>query len=395
MEALTNAAAAPVPGAGQTPPVSVIHLAMVQTAVYDAVNSIGGRYEPYLDDLPPAAEGASVDAAVATAAHHVLVGLGIPPVPPLPDPVLARLEQLYTDALGAIPDGPAEDGGIAAGAAAAEAMLAERTGDGRFVLPAAFTEGTLPGEWRPTPPANVNDPFAWVADVRPFVLESASQVRTRGPLDLTSRAYAREYDEVKKPGAIGSTRTPEQQAVVQFFSANPVVMFNRTFRDVAVEEGLSLADEARLMAKLNVAAADALIGCWDDKRLWGFWRPITAIQNGDADGNRRTAGDPTWTPLLNNPPYPDHPSGYNCLTAAFMHTAKRFFGTNRFDLTVTQSTPTGDLSRDYRRFTNVIDDTIDARVWQGLHFRTADVQGARLGKEVARWLDRHYFERVH
>jgi hypothetical protein len=394
VEALTNAATAPVPGAGQTPPVSAIHLAMVQTAVYDAVNSIGGRYEPYLDDLPPAAEGASVDAAVATAAHHVLVGLGIPPVPPLPDLVLARLEQLYTDALGAIPDGPAEEGGIAAGAAAAAAMLAERTGDGRYV-PTAFTTGTGPGEWRPTPPANVNDPFAWVANVRPFVLESASQVRTRGPLDLRSRAYAREYKEVKTTGAVDSPRTPEQQAVAEFFSANPVPLYNRTFRDIAVAESLSLREEARLFAMISVAAADGLIGCWDDKEHYGYWRPITAIHNGDADGNRRTVGDTAWTPMMTTPPYPDHPSGYNCITGAVMHTGKRFFGANRMDFALVQTTPAGDVIREYRRFTDVIDDTIDARVWLGIHFRTADVQGARLGKEVARWLDRHYFERVH
>ena len=203
---------------------------MVQGAVYDAVNSIDGGHQPYLAGLPPRRPSASQDAAVATAAHHVLVGLGIGLVPPLSQVVRDRLDALYADSLAAIPDDTAKNDGIAAGAAAAAAMLAERSDDGRYV-PFSFTVGSEVGEWRPTPPAFVNDPFAWVAKVRPFVLESQSQFQTKGPLDAHEYAYAKEYNEVKELGvAANSARTDEQTAVAPLYSAHPVELFNRTFR---------------------------------------------------------------------------------------------------------------------------------------------------------------------
>ena len=228
-------------------------------------------------------------------------------------------------------------------------------------------------------------------NVRPFVLDSAAQVRTRGPLDVGSRQYAREYDEVKNIGAVGSARTPEQQATAEFFTANPVVLYNRTFRDIAMTQQLTVPQEARLFAMLNTAGADALIGCWDDKEYWHYWRPITAIRNGDTDGNDRTVGDTTWTPMFATPPYPDHPSGYNCVTGAFMTMGAQFFETNHMHFTLVRPTPAGDQVREYQHFTDVPRDTIDARVWLGLHFRTADEQGAFLGKQVAHWVDEHAF----
>ena len=390
VEALMNPASPPagVPaGAGQTAAVGVLHMAMVQGAVYDAVNAIDGGHQPYLSGLPAASANASLDAAVATAAHHVLVGLGIAPVPALPDGVRSRLDGLYATSLGAIPDGPAETAGIEIGAAAAAAMLGARTGDGRYV-PFIFPTGTETGEWRPT--SNVNDPFAWVAKVDPFVIDDASQFRTHGPLPMETGAYARDYDEVKTLGAANGPRSPEQEALAVFFAGNPIPMYNGTFRGISAEQGLSLVEDARLFAMLDIAAADALIACWDDKVEWGFWRPITAIHNGDVDGNDATVGDTTWaSQMAVTPPYPDHPSGYNCGTAAFMHTAKAFFGRDRLDFTLVRAPG---VSRAYRRLTDVIDDTIDARVYQGIHFRTADEQGATLGREVARFVEHHAFQ---
>ena len=319
VNALINASTAPIPGAGQTPPVSALHLAMVQGAVYDAVNSIDGGHQPYLAGLPPASSTASLEAAVATAAHDVLVGLGIAPVPALPQVVIDRLNALYAEALAGIPDDAAKADGIAAGAAAAAAMLAARTGDGRYV-PFSFTEGDEAGEWRPTPPGMVNDPFAWVANVKPFVLRSASQFRSKGPLDVRSRAYAegiQRGERSRQP--LAGPRTDEQTAVALFYVVHPVELFNRTFRVIAEDRGLSLVEEARLFAMLNIATADTLINCWSDKEAFGFWRPITAIHEGDNDGNRRTVGDTEWTPFFplpsGTPPYPDHPSGYNCVSA--------------------------------------------------------------------------------
>jgi hypothetical protein len=396
-EALVGSPDGGTPGAGQTTPVAVLHLAMVQTAVFDAVNMIDRGYQSYLDDLPRAPRSASKPAAVATAAHDVLVGLGIAPVPSLPPAVIDRLNTLYTAALAAIPDGEDKTAGIEAGAAAAAAMLAERTGDGRYV-PFSFEVGSGIGEWRPT--SGVNDPFAWVANVEPFLMRENSQFRTDGPLEVDSRAYAREYQEAKDYGGDGTSlitpnlRSPEQTATAMFFTPNPVEMYNRAFRTFAVDRDMKLVDQARLFAMLNLAGADGLIGCWEDKTATTFWRPITAIHEGDNDTNRRTVGDPTWNSLIPAPPYPDHPSGYNCVTGAFMHTAQDFFGNKKVEFSLIKITPgQPDVTRSYQRFTDVIEDTINARIWLGIHFRTPDEQGAELGENVADWLDRRFFDK--
>jgi len=200
---------------------------------------------------------------------------------------------------------------------------------------------------------------------------------------------------VKDLGAAGSPRTPEQNVVVQLYTANPIELFNRTFRVVSEAHGLTLAEEARLFAMLNVATADSVISCFNDKAFWNYWRPVTAIREGENDGNHKTAGDPEWTPLLTTPPYSDHPSGYNCVSAAYMHAAGAFFGTDKVDFSVIRpiaGMPAVELH--YTRFTDLVDDTIDARVWQGLHFREADVQGAGIGKDAARWLAKHFFQPV-
>jgi hypothetical protein len=398
INALVNPATAAIPGAGQTPPVSMLHLAMVQGAVYDAVNMIDRGHQPYFAGLPSAPQGASKTAAVATAAHHVLVGVVI--VPALSPAIVTRLNDLYTASLAAATaaDGTsAVNAGIAAGAAAAGRMLAERAHDGRYpAVPFMFTVGTQAGEWRPT--SGINDPFAWVSKVQPFVLQNAAQFLTKGPHELDSHRYATEYNEVKAYGGNGTTtpsgRTPEQTTMALFFANNPVELYNRAFRGIASAEGLSAAEQARLFVMLSMAGADALIGCWDDKAHWSFWRPVTAIHEGDNDGNRKTAGDAAWTPLLTTPPYPDHASGYNCYTGAVMHTAKAFFGKRKVAFSLTAPVAGVTVTRNYERFTDVPKDTIDARVLLGIHFRNPDVQGARLGKDVARWLDKHYFDRA-
>ena len=390
LNALANAVDATVPGAAQAPPVSALHMAMVQGAVYDAVNSIDGGHEPYLDGLPPADPEASLDAAVATAAHHVLVGIA--PVPALPQAIRDRLDALYAESLNAIPAGPVKDLGIAAGASAAAAMLADRTDDGRYAQDIFFTEGLEPGEWRPTLPNFATDPFAWIALVDPFVLDQPSQFQTQGPRPLASGAYAKEYDEVKDLGAVNSVRSTEQEALARFYTVSPVELFNRTFRGISASQGLTMVEEARLFGMLNLATADTAINCWSDKENFGFWRPITAIREGDDDGNRFTVGDPNWTPLVPTPAYPDHTSGYNCVTGAMMYTGKAFFGTNdmSFDVVRPNVPNVGTVTRTYAQFTAVVDDTIDARVYQGLHFRSADEQGARIGRDVARWLSTHF-----
>jgi hypothetical protein len=365
--------------ASQPPNVAGLHMGIVQAAVFDAVNAIDGGHEPFLQGLPEAPDGASIDAAAATAAYRVLT--------------LANLAAAYQATLAGVPDGAAEDGGVQIGNAVATAMLAARATDGRYG-PFTVPIGTGVGEWRPTTPG-VTDPAGWLAHVDPLVALSPDQFRTNGPLPVSSPSYAREYDEVKSLGAVGSPRSPEQQALADFYNVSPVALFNRTFRAVSVTEGLTAVEDARLFAMLNVTAADAFINCWNDKAYWNVWRPVTAIRAGDDDGNPRTVGDPMWTSYAANPPYQDHPSGFNCATGAFMYAGKEFFKNENIGFDVVRVAPgVANVVRSYTSFTEVVDDTIDARIYMGIHFRTPDEQGARLGREVAHWVSQHAFRPV-
>jgi PAP2 superfamily len=386
-----NAQTAIIGTANQGPTVAYLHLAMVQGAVYDAVNAIEGGYEPYLGLKPPATAGPddSAPAAVATAAHDVLVAL-------FPGQK-AALDTELGASLYAIPDGSAKAGGIEVGGAAAAAMLAARAGDGRFPsIPFTVTQGREPGEWRststnPVTGAPVVEPAPWVGEVRPFLIPSAAALRTDGPNALTSAAYAADFNEVKRLGSLNSTvRTPDQTDAALFWQANGAGLFNAIFRQLADTQHLDIAEAARMFAMTDMAGADGAIGCWKDKYYWKFWRPITAIRQADNDGNPATQADQTWTPLFTTPPFPEHPSGHTCISGAVVETLQDFFGTDK----IAFGTFSGfsNSSRSFERFSDAIKEIIDARVWAGIHFRTADVQGAVLGKKVARYLREHYFQ---
>jgi hypothetical protein len=369
--------------AGQSPPVSVLHLAMVHGAAYDAVNAIDGRHEPYLA-APRARRWYSKEAAAATASYRVLATL-LPAQQP-------ALERLYVESLAAVPPGRARKGGITVGEAAAAAMLAARA-NGRFGL-FRFAVGTMPGQWRPTPPAHVNDPNAWLARVTPFLLDSGSEFASKGPNALTSARYAREFDEVKSVGSVDSkTRTEDQTDAARFWSGGFAPWITVT-RQLSIERGLGIADNARLFAMLYLTGADAGIAAWDDKARWLFWRPVTAIREAGADGNRATDPDAGWTPLITTPPYPDHPSGLTTFSGAFAGTLRDFFGTDRIAFSVTSAALPG-KTRHYGSFSQALQETVDARVWSGIHFRTADEHGARIGEQLARWREQHYFRRLH
>jgi hypothetical protein len=400
--ALTNGPAAATPGVQFSPPVAFIHLAIVQAAVYDAVNAIKGGHAPYLGGLK-AATSASKGAAAATAAHDVLIGLvdQAPLTATLTAQVKAaikdRLDAEYASSLAEISDGQAKAKGIEVGAAAAKAMLANRAGDGRFGAP-GFPVPAEPaaGEWRP---AGANDPNGWVRNVRPFTLPRSEYFHTSGPpLPLTSGQYAVEFNEVKALGrATGSTRTDAQTSLAYWSAAHPVPMLYAAMRQVADSKGLTISEEARFHAMTSMSAADSLINCWAEKAHWSFWRPLTAIQLADTDGNAATEPDTAWTGLLPLPPYPDEPSGANCAFGGFMNAAKAFFGSDaaEFDITspglgTVNGVPTGS-TRHYSRFTDVIPDVIEARIYGGLHFRKADVNGAMLGKKVAEFVDANFF----
>jgi hypothetical protein len=369
--------------AGQGPQQSVPHLAMVHGAVYDAVNAIDGGHEGYLLTSRVAQPFDSKEAAAAAAAYRVLLHL----VPAQQ----AVLDAQYAASLAAIADGSAKTRGIAVGEAAAAAMIAARTDDGRFGA-YRFPVGTGPGAWKPVLPAFVNDPNAWLKDVRPFLVKSGTQFRSAGPLSLTSRKYAREFDEVKSIGSASSTtRTADQTLAARYWAENPPATWSRIFRTLSVQQGLSTVDNARLYAMLYLTAADALITVWNDKAHYLFWRPITAIREADTDGSPWTTADPNWLPLIPTPPYTEHSSGHSGLSGSFVATLQDFFCTDRIGWTDTNN---GGLTRSFTGFSQAIDEIVDARVWSGIHFRTADEQGAKIGRQVSKWRDRHYFQAV-
>jgi len=366
--------------ARQTPAPLFVHMAMVHGAIYDAVNGIDRSHRPYLV-LPGAQPWDSMDAAAATAAYRVLVEI-LPAQQP-------ALEPLYEASLAAVPDGPSKDGGIAAGETAAAAMIVARTDDGRFG-PFRFTPGLSPGAWRPEVPVFASDPFAWVAYVEPFLMTSGSQFRSDGPNALASDAYAEDFAEVKAVGARnGSTRTADQTEQALYWAG---ASWNRIIRIVAANEGLSVAEDARLFALSELAAADANISCWNDKAYWSSWRPITAIRLAGADGNPATEADPAWEPLLATPAFPEHPSGHTCASGSIVATLQDFFGTDK--VTFTAFSASSGTSRTYTRFSQTLKEAIDGRIYAGIHFRTGDVQGAVIGKKVERWADKHYLQPV-
>jgi hypothetical protein len=378
--------------AAQSPQAATLSFAMVQGAVYDAVNAIDRGHRPYLV-APRARRTDSKDAAAATAAFRVLAALFPSQLP--------TLQPLYDASQAAVPDGPRKDGGIAAGAAAAAAMIAARANDGRNA-PFSLPIGSEPGQWRPTPPTFAVDPAAWVANVRPFLVPSVVLIRSGPPNPLTSTGYARDFNEVKEVGSLASaTRTADQTEAAIFWQDHGPAIWNRVFQALSSSHGLDIADTARLFAVENLASADAAIGCWYSKYHWKFWRPITAIREAAGDGNPATKADPSWTPLFDpatpqfgpplvTPGFPEHPSGHGCISGAIVDALQRFFGTDRIAFSATSNRTR--TTRTFDRFSQALEEVIDARVWAGIHFRTADVDGAVLGKKVAHWLAKHYFQ---
>ena len=389
--ALVNGHTAGTPGVQFAPPVAMIHLAIVQGAVYDAVNAIKGGHQPYLSGLK-APTSASKGAAAATAAHHVLIGL-VNQVPvagtltaAIKTDIKARLDTEYASSLAEIPAGQAKDKGIEVGAAAAAAMLANRVNDGRFGAAGfPFPSPAGAGQWRPSPG---NDPNAWVRNVRPFTLPVSEYFHTPAPLALTSAQYTTEFNEVKTLGREpGSTRSTAQTLLANWSAPHPAPTLYAAMRQVAASKGLTISEQARFHAMTSMSGADSLINCWAEKAHHGFWRPVTAIQLADTDGNPDTAQEAGWASLGALPPYSDEPSGANCVYSGVMNSAKAFFGSDAavFDLSNSVAT------RSYTSFTAVIPDMIEARILLGIHFRSADVNGAWLGQQVARYVDANFF----
>jgi len=402
--AVTTLTGLPGP-AGGAPPAAQIHVGMVQGAVYDAVNAIEPKHHrPYLLNKRFSAT-ASEDAAVATAAYGVLREI-VATVPNLSDTARATLLQSlltqYQDSLAGVANGPFKRQGIAAGNAAAQAMNAARRDDGRFG-PSQWVPNRDPGHWwpltDPTTGALILDPTPWVGGVRPFLLQTSSQFRTPGPNALSSTAWAKDFNEVKALGAVNSSvRTPEQTYIARWWQSTPAASWNAVARDLAVRNGLGIGDTARLLAMENLSGADAAINCWNDKYYWDFWRPWNAIPRADEDGNPATEPDPGWTALI-TAPYPEHPSGHMCLDGAHTRVLRMFFGDvieggYRITSGSTLLLPTDERTRSFGSFSQALAEIVEARIWAGLHYRAADVQGEALGQNVADYMAAHYFQPV-
>lgn len=242
----------------------------------------------------------------------------------------------------------------------------------------------------------------------PFLVPDVEMLRTDGPNALTSAAYTDDFNEVKELGSLRSTkRSADETAAAIFWQDSGPAIWNRVGRALATSRGLDIAESARLFAMVSLAAADASIGCWNDKVYWSFWRPITAIREAASDGNPDTEADPDWTPLFDptepvsgaplvTPGFPDHPAGHGCISGATVHALRAFFGTDKvsFDADSNKCSPAPCPSRSFDRFSLALKEIIDSRVWGGIHFRTADVQGAVLGKKVVHYMVKHYFEPV-
>ncbi|GIE92006.1 vanadium-dependent haloperoxidase [Actinoplanes regularis] len=360
--------------ARQAPYINGRTFAMVQGAVYDAANAVSGTpYKPYLIS-PPSHRGDSLDAAVATAAYRVLLSL-------FPQQA-ATLGAQYEQSLAPIRDGRSKRGGIAVGEAAAAAMIAARENDGA-TRQASWTVGTEPGQWRPTPPAFAQD-GAQVADIKPFVIPRGDLFGTAGPPALNSAAYARDLNEVKALGSVGSTMRTQDQTEAAIWWHDRRQTEWEIKRQLAQTQRLSPLQTARMFAMTDVTRADSTIACFNQKRTWSFWRPVTAVQLADTDGNPATAADPAWMPLLITPPFPDYTSGHSCSTATIMTALRRFFG--RDDIPFSAYSTDSGTTRHFGSFSQALAEVVEARIWGGVHFRTADVQGTRLGEQVARYV---------
>jgi hypothetical protein len=380
--AVTTFGADPTKALQETP----LYMGFVQAAVYNAVVGIEGRYEPYRFDAR-APRGASAQAAAVAAAHEVLVTYS--------PYAQATLDAAYAASLAQIPDGNAKTRGIAFGTLAADDLIAVRANDGRNA-PVLFTQPPAPGVWRPTPPAFSPMAVPWMGGVTPLLLRSGAQFGEPGPPPaLTSDRYTRDFNEVKALGSATSTvRTAAQTSTALFFSGNAAVQFNAALRDQMTVRHLDIVDAARMFAAVDMSEADAIISVWHAKYLYGFWRPITAIQLADTDGNPATIADPTWMPLLTTPPYPDYVSGYSGLTGDFTRALADALDTRHLQLTLTSTAVPG--TRFYDAGSALRNDVVDARVWLGIHFRTADIGGVEMGQRVADWALDHYFgERDH
>lgn len=396
---LNSTVTPPATGTLRPPNVASVDLAYVHIVMYDAIMAIEGGHTPFAVALTGVHPGASSAAAASAAAYTVLVNKVYTPLA-FPS-VQAAIAAQYASALAQIPDGPAKTDGIAVGEAVATQFVAQRAGDGlNASVPYTFLPPG-PGVYQRTPGPPPTFAYAgpatpWLARFRPFTLLSPSQFHADGPPALGSEQWAEDFNEVKAYGAAtGSLRTPEQDQIGLFYGPeNPAFQVGRTLRFLAATNALTLAESARFFALEYVTIADAFVGCWESKYAYSFWRPVTAIRQADTDGNDATLADASWSPQVVTPGHPEYPSAHGCLTGAYASAIAEFFGTKRLPVRLFSRTAPLRPYVDFDSTDDVIREIIDARVYNGVHYRTSVVHGVVLARKVSHWVAKNYFRPV-
>ena len=362
--------------------------AITQLAVFEAVNAITREYQPYLGTIT-APHDASPEAAAAAAAYGVLSNYF--------PASLSTLNAAYATSLAAIPDGHRKRAGIATGQAAAAAMIAARANDGSSPLEFFLPTSSNPGVWQLTPSCTAAGGlfFNW-QNVTPFGIRSASQFFLGPPPALTSGRYTRAYDEVKELGDVNSTERPQDRTNVALFYAAEAaaLVFNDAARQISTARPRSLSENAHDFALINMALSDAAVATFYNKYLYQFWRPETAIHDAGGDGNDRTTPDPNFKPLITAPCFPSYPSAHGTLSNAAREVMEKIYGDGPFSITL--STPAlPSVTLHYSRLEEITDDISDARVYGGIHFRTDQDAGARLGTRIGDYIYHHKLRPEH
>ena len=372
-----------------SPAIVARNLAILHVSIYDAVNAIERSHEFYFASLatPP---GASMEAAAVGAAHECLTALY-----PSQSASFAAARDHY---LAHTPATSNRADGLLFGRATALQILNWRSADGASTTVPYIPKAEL-GDWRRTPPFFRPPELPQWPYVNPFAMTNRAQFRPPGPLSLNSTQYARELNQVKQLGGLNSTnRTPEQTLIARFWSdfsytVTPPGHWNQIAQNVATNRTNTLAQNARLFALLNVALADAGIIAWDAKYLYNFWRPVTAIQEADSDGNPDTASESGWTPLLNTPAFPEYISGHSIFSSAAATILAEFFGTDHISFTVSSDTLPGEC-RTYGSFEAAAEEIGLSRIYGGIHFLSADLDGLEAGRRLGHHVVQKYLRQL-
>lgn len=362
------------------PSLSSRTIAMVHIAMFEAINSIEFRYTPYRTRFSTE-PNASLEAAAACAAHYVLVRA-------YPEQT-KEFDKALEASLTTVPDGSPKTEAMRLGEKAARAILDERRADGADARD-VYRPFTAAGKYVPTTLPSMS---GW-GIVRPFALRLASQFRPAPPYALTSSQWARDYNEVKKMGAkIGSARTAEQTEIARFWELVGPATYNPVARQLSTAKNLDLVDNARMFALFSIAAADAGVAIFEAKYKYNFWRPLTAIRNGDLDGNNATERDPAWEPFITTPMHPEYPCAHCTFQSTAASVLREFFGSDAATFRLTSTTAPG-ATRSFKKLSDYVAEVVSARIYDGVHYRTSGKVGAAMGRKIGQYTVENYLKPI-